>query len=72
MGSYVLNRQDTVAQYIGTRPIMDLYRDTVRRPGAWVARRWWEQDGMELLGARSTEVEEVDREGGSEGEEEDQ
>ena len=43
MGTYVLKRQTTVAQYIATRRIMDLYEETVRRPGAWVARRWWDQ-----------------------------
>ena len=43
MVAYALKRNNTVAQYIATRPILDLCEETVRRPGVWVARRWWEQ-----------------------------
>ena len=39
MGEYVLKRQNTVVQYIATRPILDLCEETVWRPGAWVSRR---------------------------------
>ena len=39
MGEYVLNRQNKVAQYIVTRPILDLCEETVQRPGEWVAGR---------------------------------
>ena len=42
MGSYVPKRQNTVTQYIATRPILYLFEKTVRRPGEWVDRRWWE------------------------------
>ena len=42
MIDYVLNRKNNVAQYIATRPILDLCKKTVRRPGACVARIWWE------------------------------
>ena len=35
-------RQNTVTQYIATRPILDLCERVARRPGAWVSRRWWE------------------------------
>ena len=38
-GAYVLKRQNTDAQYIATRPILDLYKMTVQRPRDWVARR---------------------------------
>ena len=38
---YVLRRHNTVAQYIATRPIMDLCEEAVRRPGARVYKRWW-------------------------------
>ena len=34
MGEYVLKRQNTAAQYIATRPIMDLCEETVRGPEA--------------------------------------
>ena len=39
-----------VAQYISTRPILDLCERSVWRPGAWVSRRWWEQERLELEG----------------------
>ena len=67
MGAYVLNRQNTVSQYIVTRPILDLCEETVRRPGAWVSRIWWEQEGLDLAGARVAVSSVVDGEGGSEG-----
>ena len=41
IGTYVTRRQNTVAQYIATRPILDLYERSAPRPGAWVSRRWW-------------------------------
>ena len=42
-GSYILKKQNTVVQYIATRPILDLCEKTVQRPGAWVAWIWWER-----------------------------
>ena len=48
----ILRRQNTVAQFIATRPILDLYEKAIRRPGAWVPRRWWEQTGIDWKGAR--------------------
>ena len=41
-----------VAQYIVTRPILDLCKQATRRPGARVSQRWWEQAGIDLEGAR--------------------
>ena len=41
-----------VAQYIATRPILDLCERSVWRPGAWVSRRWWEREGIDLGGER--------------------
>ena len=35
-------RQNKVLQFIATRPILDLCEKATRRPGAGVARRWWE------------------------------
>ena len=46
IGDYVLRRQNTVAQYIFMQPILDLCEKTVHRPVLWVARRWWEQEGV--------------------------
>ena len=34
-------RQNTVAQYIATRPILDLCEWATRLPGARASRRWW-------------------------------
>ena len=37
--AYVMRRQNTVAQYIATRLILDLCERSVWRPGVWVS--WW-------------------------------
>ena len=41
---------------------MDLCEQSVRRTGAWVSRRWWEQDGINLIGARDREAAAADGE----------
>ena len=41
----IIRRQNTVAQFIATRPILDLCKQATRRPGTRVPRRWWEQTG---------------------------
>ena len=48
----IIRRQNTVAQFIATRPILDLCEQATRRPGVRVSRRWWEQTGIDLKGAR--------------------
>ena len=53
MGAYFLKSQNTFAQYIAMHPILEICEDTVQRPGAWVARRWWEKEGMYLADARA-------------------
>ena len=40
---YVSNRQNTVAQYIATRPLLDLCKGARAREGARVPMRWWNQ-----------------------------
>ena len=55
---YVSNMQNTVAQYISTQPIMNLCKETVRMPGMWVAKMWWDQEGLDLVGARTISEEE--------------
>ena len=47
---FVTRRQNTVAQYIPTRPMLDLYERSTRRPGARVSLWWWEQSGIYLEG----------------------
>ena len=46
--TYVSRRQNTMAQYIVTRPIMELHLAVKQRPGPRVAIRWWEQEGLDL------------------------
>ena len=61
--TYITRRQNTVAQYIATQPILELCEEAERRPGARVSKRWWEQEGINLAGARvvtAAETEEVD------------
>ena len=47
---YIACRQNTVAQYIATRPIMDLYLEAERRPGMRLSWRWWKQPALYILG----------------------
>ena len=49
---YILKRKNRVTQYIETRPIMELYKRLVQRLGDWVYRRQWQQEGIDLVGAR--------------------
>ena len=59
----ILRRQNTVAQFIATRSILDLCEKANRRPGARVPRRWWDQTGIDWKGAREraeAEAEETD------------
>ena len=53
----ILRRQNTVARYIVTRPILDLCKQATRRQGARVSRRWWEQTGVYLNGAQEKATE---------------
>ena len=59
---YITRRQNTAAQYITKRSIMDLCERYVRRPGAWVSWRWWEQEVLDIDGAKEREVADSDGE----------
>ena len=48
----ILLRQNMVAQFIATRPILDLCEQATQRTGAQVYRKWWEHTGIDLEGAR--------------------
>ena len=48
----ILWRQNTVAQFIVTQPILGLCDVAVRRPGTRVPRRWWEQTGINWKAAK--------------------
>ena len=50
---YIAWRQHTVTQYIATRPILDLCEEAKRRPGTQISKRRWEQEGLNLAGARA-------------------
>ena len=52
-------RQNTVAQYIATRPLLDLCKGARHREGARVTLRWWDQSGIywEKSKAKETETE---------------
>ena len=45
--TYIIRRQNTVAQYIVTWPIMEMFEEADRRMGAQVSKRWWEQEGKQ-------------------------
>ena len=47
------NRQNTVAQYIATRPILDLCEETNQIGGVRVSRRWWDQKDINWEKAKS-------------------
>ena len=53
----VTRRKNTVTQYIATRPIVDLCDQATWRPGARVYRRWWDQAGIDLEGAKKRATE---------------
>ena len=46
--NYISHRQNKVAQYIETRPIMDLCMVAKRTLGPRVSMRGWEQESMDL------------------------
>ena len=50
--NYVSCHQNTLAQFIATRPIMYLYMAARRSPGPRLEKRWWEQEGLDLVGMR--------------------
>ena len=52
IGVYFMRRQNTVAQYIATRPIMALCGRSTQKPGMWVSWRLWDQDGFYLEGSK--------------------
>ena len=48
----VLRRQNTVAQFIATRPTLGLCEVAERRRGTRFLQRWWEQSGIDWRLAR--------------------
>ena len=54
----ITNRQNTVAQYIATRLLLDLYEGASAREGARVPLRWWNQKGIDWETAKARGEEE--------------
>ena len=55
----VTRRHNTVAQYITTRPILDLCERATQRVGARVSWRWWVQEGIYLKAAKERAAEAI-------------
>ena len=47
------NRQNTVAQYIATRLLLDLCEEARAREGTRVPMRWWKQTGIDWKAAKT-------------------
>ena len=52
MEVYIQKRQNTVAQYISTKLLLDLCDATKRTQGARVRMWWWEQAGIKMANPR--------------------
>ena len=53
----ITRRKNTIAQYIATQPILDLYEQATQRLGSRVSRRWWYQEGIDLKAANGRAAE---------------
>ena len=65
VGKSIANRQNTVAQYIATRPLLDLCKSAREREGVKVPQSWWEQAGIDWEKAKA-KGEEMDMTDGTE------
>ena len=62
--------KNTVAQYITTRPILDLCEKATQRKGARVSRKWWDQEWIDLETAKEMASESTTTDSESEAESE--
>ena len=62
---FIANRQNTVAQYIAMRPLLDLCEGDRAREGARVPIRWWNQTDIDWETAKSKVGGETDSTSGS-------
>ena len=53
----IQRRQNRVAQYIATRPLLELCEGAKQIEGAQVTLRWWDQSGIEWEKAKAKETE---------------
>ena len=56
-----------ISQHIEIQPILDLCEEIVWRTGTWVAKRWKDQEELDLEGARAVAAA-ADKEGPEEAE----
>ena len=61
----IMRSHNTVAQYIVTRPLLDMCEGTRAREGAKVPLRWWDQAGIDWEKAKAKGVV-IDRTDGTE------
>ena len=61
METYISRRQNMVAQFIVTSPILDLCLEAERRMGVHVVEQWWDQEGIYLAGVREEGIPEEGR-----------
>ena len=54
---YIACRQNTAAEYIVNRPIMDLCLAVERKLGMRLSRLWWDQPALNILGIRTWHAE---------------
>ena len=64
----VTRMQNMVAQYIATRPILDICERATQRDGARVSRRGWYQEGINLKAAKEKAAEAIATDSESESE----
>ena len=57
---YITRRKNTVAKYIETLPILEHCERSVKRLGAWLSRRWWDQEEIHLEGAKEIPAAELE------------
>ena len=50
METYVSRRHKTVAQFVVTSLIMDMYLVADRHKGSWVSKKFWEHKVLDLEG----------------------
>ena len=62
--TYISRHHNTVAEFIVTRPIMELCLGEERRPGSSATNRWWDQDGLNVKEMRMAAWEVERTEGG--------
>ena len=66
MEEYIRRCHNTVTHYIATRSMLDLCEGSERAPGVRGRMRWWEQEVIDLTGAREATEAVAEEEGGEE------